>query len=158
MASIYDFEVKKANGEKETLEKYKGRPLLIVNTASKCGFTPQFEGLEKLYEQYKDQGLEILGFPCGQFNDQEFDSQEEIMEFCQVNYGVTFPVYAKVDVKGDHADPLFRYLTSQQRGMLTEAIKWNFTKFLVDRDGNVVKRFAPQTPPSNMEEDVKKLL
>lgn len=158
MASIYDFEVKKANGEKETLEKYKGRPLLIVNTASKCGFTPQFEGLEKLYEQYKDQGLEILGFPCGQFNDQEFDSQEEIMEFCQVNYGVTFPVYAKVDVKGDHADPLFRYLTSQQKGMLTEAIKWNFTKFLVDRDGNVVKRFAPQTPPSNMEEDVKKLL
>ena len=158
MASIYDFEVKKANGEQETLEKYKGRPLLIVNTASKCGFTPQFEGLEKLYEQYKDQGLEILGFPCGQFNDQEFDSQEEIMEFCQVNYGVTFPVYAKVDVKGDHADPLFRYLTSQQKGMLTEAIKWNFTKFLVDRDGNVVKRFAPQTPPSNMEEDVKKLL
>ncbi|MFD1864596.1 glutathione peroxidase [Planococcus chinensis] len=158
MASIYDFEVKKANGEQETLEKYKGRPLVIVNTASKCGFTPQFEGLEKLYEKYKDQGLEILGFPCGQFNDQEFDSQEEIMEFCQVNYGVTFPVYAKVDVKGDHADPLFRYLTSQQKGMLTEAIKWNFTKFLVDRDGNVVKRFAPQTPPSNMEEDVKKLL
>ncbi|MGO1061170.1 glutathione peroxidase [Planococcus sp. FY231025] len=158
MASIYDFEVKKANGEKETLEKYRGHPLVIVNTASKCGFTPQFEGLEKLYEKYKDQGLEILGFPCGQFNDQEFESQEEIMEFCQVNYGVTFPVYAKVDVKGDQADPLFRYLTSQQKGMLTEAIKWNFTKFLVDRDGNVVKRFAPQTPPSNMEEDVKNLL
>jgi glutathione peroxidase len=158
MASIYEFEVKKANGEKESLEKYKGHPLVIVNTASKCGFTPQFEGLETLYEKYKDQGLEILAFPSGQFNDQEFASQEEIMEFCQINYGVTFPVYAKVDVKGDHAEPLFRFLTSEQRGMLTEGIKWNFTKFLIDREGRVVKRFAPQTTPDKMEEDVKNIL
>lgn len=158
MASIYDYEVKKANGEKESLAKYRGNPFIIVNTASKCGFTPQFEDLEKLYEDYKGKGLEILGFPSGQFNDQEFHNQDEIMEFCQTNYGVTFPMYAKIDVKGETADPLFKYLVSEQKGMLTEGIKWNFTKFLIDREGNVVKRYAPQTPPSKMEEDVRKLL
>lgn len=132
--------------------------MVIVNTASKCGFTPQFKELQNLYENYKDQGLQVLGFPCGQFNDQEFENQEETMEFCQVNYGVTFPMFAKVDVKGSNADPLFKYLTSAQKGLLTEGIKWNFTKFLVDREGNVVKRYAPQTSPEKMEEDVKKLL
>ena len=158
MVSIYEFEVEKADGEKETLEKYKGKPLIIVNTASKCGFTPQFEDLENLYRTYNEQGLEILGFPSGQFNDQEFNRQEEIMEFCQMNYGVTFPIYAKVEVKGDNAAPLFQVLTAQKRGMMTETIKWNFTKFLVDREGNVINRYAPQTSPKKMEEDVKKLL
>lgn len=158
MTSIYDYEVKKANGEIESLETYKGQPLIIVNTASKCGFTPQFEELQNLYEEYKDQGLQILGFPSGQFNDQEFHNQEETMEFCKVNYGVTFPMFAKVDVKGNDADPLFKYLTSEQKGLLTEGIKWNFTKFLVDREGYIVKRYAPQTTPKKMEDDVKKLL
>lgn len=158
MVSIYEFKVEKANGEKESLEKYKGQPLIIVNTASKCGFTPQFEELENLYKTYNNQGLEILGFPSGQFKDQEFHRQEEIMEFCQMNYGVTFPIYAKVDVKGDNAAPLFRFLTAQKRGLMTETIKWNFTKFLIDREGNVIKRYAPQTSPKKMEEDVKKLL
>ena len=158
MDKVYEYEVKKANGEKESLKKFKGQPMIIVNTASKCGFTPQFKELQRLYEDYKDQGLQVLGFPCGQFNDQEFENQEETMEFCQMNYGVTFPMFAKVDVKGSNADPLFKYLTSAQKGLLTEGIKWNFTKFLVDREGNVVKRYAPQTSPEKMEEDVKKLL
>ncbi|TWT23883.1 glutathione peroxidase [Planomicrobium sp. CPCC 101110] len=158
MSSIYDYKVKKANGEIESLEKYKGQPLIIVNTASKCGFTPQFSELQNLYETYKDQGLRVLGFPSGQFNNQEFDNQEDTMEFCQINYGVSFPMFAKVDVKGNTADPLFKYLSSAQKGLLTEGIKWNFTKFLIDREGNVVKRFAPQTSPRKMEEDVQKLL
>ncbi len=158
MSAIYDYEVKRTNGEKESLAKYKGNPMIIVNTASKCGFTPQFEDLEKLYENYKDQGLQILGFPSGQFGDQEFHNQNEIMEFCQMNYGVTFPMYAKVDVKGETAEPLFKYLTSEQKGILTEEIKWNFTKFLIDREGNVVKRYAPQTSPSKMEKDIQNLL
>ena len=158
MTTIYDFKVKTADGDTESLEKYEGSPLIIVNTASKCGFTPQFKELQRLYEEYKDKGLQILGFPCGQFNNQEFENQEETMEFCQVNYGVSFPVYAKVDVKGNEAHPLFKYLTSSQKGLMTEGIKWNFTKFLVDREGNVVKRYAPQTSPKKMEEDIKKLL
>ncbi len=158
MGSIYDFEVKKANGEMLSLKEYEGKPLLIVNTASKCGFTPQFGGLQELYEEYKDQGLTVLGFPCDQFNDQEFDSIDETTEFCQVNYGVTFPIFAKVDVNGDHADPLFTHLTSEKKGMLSKKVKWNFTKFLVDRDGKVVDRYAPQTAPEKLAEDVEKLL
>ncbi|WOV83060.1 glutathione peroxidase [Sporosarcina jeotgali] len=158
MGSIYDFEVKKANGEMLSLKEYEGKPLLIVNTASKCGFAPQFGGLQELYEEYKDQGLTVLGFPCDQFNDQEFDNIDETTEFCQVNYGVTFPVFAKVDVNGDHADPLFTHLTSEKKGMLSKKIKWNFTKFLVDRDGKVVNRYAPQTAPEKLAEDVEKLL
>ena len=158
MTAIYDFKVKTAGGETESLNKYKGSPLIIVNTASKCGFTPQFEELQSLYEEHKDKGLQILGFPCGQFNNQEFENQDETMEFCQVNYGVTFPMYAKVNVKGSEAHPLFKYLTSSQKGLVTEGIKWNFTKFLVDREGNVLKRYAPQTAPKKMEEDIKKLL
>lgn len=158
MESIYDYQVKNVQGEMESLDKFKGKPLVIVNTASKCGFTPQFEELQKLYEEYQDQGLEILGFPSAQFNNQEFENQNETMDFCQLNYGVTFPMFAKVDVKGKHADPLFEYLTSSQKGLLTEGIKWNFTKFLVDKEGNVVKRYAPQTSPRKIEEDLLTIL
>lgn len=158
MNAIYNFEVLKPDGKKESLEVFEGHPLVIVNTASKCGFTPQFEELQQLHETYKDQGLRVLGFPCGQFNDQEFHDQKETMEFCQKNYGVNFPMFAKVDVKGENADPLFKYLVSEKKGMLTEGIKWNFTKFLIDREGNVIKRYAPQTSPLEMEEDIKKLL
>lgn len=158
MTSVYDFEVKKPNGEMLSLKEYEGKPLVIVNTASKCGFTPQFGGLQSLYDEYKEDGLVVLGFPCDQFNNQEFDDIDETTEFCQVNYGVTFPMMAKVDVNGDAADPLFDHLTSEQKGMLSKKIKWNFTKFLVDRDGKVVERYAPQTAPEKLAEDVKKLL
>ena len=158
MTNIYNFTVKKPNGEMQSLEEYKGKVFLIVNTASKCGFTPQFEELQSLYSKYKDQGFTILGFPCDQFANQEFENQEEIMEFCQLNYGVTFPMFAKIDVKGDQADPLFQYITSEKKGLLNEEIKWNFTKFLVDRNGTVVKRFAPQTAPSKMDGNILTLL
>ncbi|WP_432351988.1 glutathione peroxidase [Sporosarcina sp. A2] len=158
MTSIYDFEVKQPNGELLSLKEYEGKPLVIVNTASKCGFTPQFGGLQELYENYKDQGLTVLGFPCDQFNDQEFDNIDETTEFCQMNYGVTFPMFAKIDVNGDEADPLFDHLTTEQKGMLSKKIKWNFTKFLVDRNGQVVERYAPQTAPEKLAKDVEKLL
>lgn len=158
MTTVYDFSVKKANGEMQSLKEYAGKVLLIVNTASKCGLTPQFAGLQKLYEQYKDQGLEILGFPCDQFNNQEFDSIEETTSFCQMNYGVTFPIFAKIDVNGEHEDPLFTHLKRQQRGMLSSAIKWNFTKFLVDKQGRVVDRYAPTTEPEKIESDIIRLL
>jgi glutathione peroxidase len=158
MTSVHDFTVTKANGEPQSLRDYAGKVLLIVNTASKCGFTPQFAGLQKLYEQYKDQGFEVLGFPCDQFNNQEFDSIEETTEFCQVNYGVTFPIFAKVDVNGEHEDPLFTFLKKQQKGLLGSRIKWNFTKFLVDKQGNVVDRYASTTEPEKIEDDIVKLL
>lgn len=158
MTSVYDFDVKKPNGDMLSLKEFAGKPLLIVNTASKCGFTPQFGGLQTLYDQYKDDGLVVLGFPCDQFNNQEFDDIDETTEFCQVNYGVTFPMMAKVDVNGDAADPLFDHLTSEQKGMLSKKVKWNFTKFLVDREGNVVERYAPQTAPEKLASDVAKLL
>ena len=158
MTSVYDFEVKKPNGEILSLKEYEGKPLVIVNTASKCGFAPQFGGLQSLYDEYKEDGLVVLGFPCDQFNNQEFDNIDETTEFCQVNYGVTFPMMAKVDVNGDAADPLFDHLTSEQKGMLSKKVKWNFTKFLVDRNGKVVERYAPQTAPEKLAEDVKKLL
>lgn len=158
MTSVYDFDVKKPNGDMLSLKEFAGKPLLIVNTASKCGFTPQFGGLQTLYDQYKDDGLVVLGFPCDQFNNQEFDDIDETTEFCQVNYGVTFPMMAKVDVNGDGADPLFDHLTSEQKGMLSKKVKWNFTKFLVDREGNVVERYAPQTAPEKLASDVAKLL
>ena len=144
MSTVYEFSVKKINGEIQSMEDYKGKPLIIVNTASKCGFTGQFKELQELYEEYKEQGLVVLGFPSDNFNNQEFDDIEKTMEFCEINYGVTFPMFAKVDVKGRQAEPLFTYLTSQKKGMLTEGIKWNFTKFLIDREGNVVERFAPK--------------
>ena len=158
MENIYDFVVQKSNGEDYKLEEYKGKVMLIVNTASECGFTPQFEGLQALYEKYKDQGFVILGFPCNQFGGQEPGSGAEANQNCKINYGQTFPIQEKVDVKGENQHPLFRYLTDAAKGMLSEKIKWNFTKFLVDRDGNVVSRFSPQKKPAQIEKDIEKLL
>ena len=158
MENIYDFVVQKSNGEDYKLEEYKGKVMLIVNTASECGFTPQFEGLQALYEKYKDQGFVILGFPCNQFGGQEPGSGAEANQNCKINYGVTFPIHEKVDVKGENQHPLFRYLTDAAKGMLSEKIKWTFTKFLVDRDGNVVSRFSPQKKPAQIEKDIEKLL
>ena len=158
MTTVYDFEVKKTNGELKSLKEYEGKPLIIVNTASKCGLTPQFKGLQELYEKYRDSGVEILGFPCDQFNNQEFDNIEETTEFCQLNYGVSFPIFAKIDVNGDNTDPLFAYLKEQKKGILSKNIKWNFTKFLVDRNGQVVERYAPTTEPGKIEDDLMKLL
>ncbi|OZS78010.1 glutathione peroxidase [Tetzosporium hominis] len=158
MTTVFDFKVKATTGDEVALDAYKGKVLVVVNTASKCGFTPQFEELQKLYDTYKDQGFEVLGFPSDQFNNQEFDDIDETMSFCQRNYGVSFPMFAKVDVKGDQAEPLFQHLVSEKKGLLSEGIKWNFTKFLVDREGNVVKRYAPQTSPAKIEEDLVKYL
>ncbi|MGM9925424.1 MAG: glutathione peroxidase [Bacillus sp. (in: firmicutes)] len=158
MATVHDFEVKKANGEMQPLKEYAGKVLLIVNTASKCGLTPQFEDLQKLYDAYKEKGFEILGFPCGQFNNQEYDNIEETTQFCQRNYGVTFPMFAKVDVNGDQADPLFVFLKEQKKGILSNNIKWNFAKFLVDGEGQVVERYAPTTDPMKIGADLQKLL
>ncbi|SFA40269.1 glutathione peroxidase [Parageobacillus thermantarcticus] len=157
--SIYDFTAKTIRGEEQSLADYKGKVLLIVNTASKCGFTPQYKELQELYEQYRNRGFVVLGFPCNQFGNQEPGTEEEIEQFCQVNYGVTFPMFAKVDVNGEQAHPLFRYLTEKAPGVFgTKAIKWNFTKFLIDRNGNVVARFAPQTKPSELKSEIEKLL
>lgn len=158
MSKIYDFAATKANGEEVSLSTYKEHPMIIVNTASKCGFVNQFQELQELHEEYKDQGLVVLGFPCGQFSDQEFNDMNETMEFCQLNYGVSFQMFEKVDVKGENAHPLFQFLVSQKKGLLTEDIKWNFTKFLVDPDGNVVKRYAPQSSPKKIEDDLLKYI
>ncbi|MCM3122845.1 MULTISPECIES: glutathione peroxidase [unclassified Mesobacillus] len=158
METVYDFTVKKANGDTQSLRDFEGKPMLIVNTASKCGLTPQFKGLQELYDQYQEKGLEILGFPCGQFNNQEYDNIDETTQFCQLNYGVTFPMFAKIDVNGANTDPLFAYLKEQKGGVLTKDIKWNFTKFLVDRKGHVVKRYAPTTEPEKIEHDLSELL
>ena len=158
MTNIYDFTATNSNGEDVSLREYEGKPMIIVNTASKCGFTPQFKELQELYEEYKDQGLVVLGFPSDQFNDQEFADMKDTMEFCQLNYGVSFPMFKKIDVKGDQAHPLFEYLVSQKKGLLTEDIKWNFTKFLVDPDGKVVKRYAPQSSPKKIEDDLLKYI
>jgi glutathione peroxidase len=157
--SIYDFNVKTISGEKVKLGNYENQVMLIVNTASKCGFTPQYEGLEDLYKEYKDKGLVILGFPCNQFGRQEPGSESEIAEFCQLNYGVSFPMFAKVDVNGDDADPLFKYLKKSKKGLLgSENIKWNFTKFLVNRDGEVISRFAPTVKPKDMAGNIEAIL
>jgi glutathione peroxidase len=159
MMSVYDFTVKTIRGEEQSLADYRGKVLLIVNTASKCGFTPQYKELEELYEQYRDRGFVVLGFPCNQFGHQEPGTEEEIEQFCQVNYGVTFPMFAKVDVNGENAHPLFQYLKEKAPGVFgTKAIKWNFTKFLVDRNGNVVARFASQTKPSELKSEIEKWL
>lgn len=159
MASVYEFSGKTITGEDKPIADYKGQVLLIVNTASKCGFTPQFKGLESLYEKYKDKGLMVLGFPCNQFLSQDPGSDAEISEFCELNYGVTFPMFAKIDVNGDNAHPLFRHLTAAAPGLLgSKAVKWNFTKFLVDRQGNVVSRYAPATKPEDISADIEKLL
>jgi glutathione peroxidase len=159
MATIYDFTVDDIQGKPVNLDRYRGKVLLVVNTASKCGFTPQYKGLEALYRKYHDRGLEILGFPCNQFGAQEPGSEQEIATFCQTNYDVTFPMFAKIDVNGDATAPLYRYLKREKPGLLgTEAIKWNFTKFLVDRDGRVVARYAPNDTPESLETDVAKAL
>lgn len=156
--TVYDYSVKTANGQEESLDKYAGQVLLIVNTASKCVFTSQYKGLEKLQEKFGARGFNVLGFPCNQFGNQEPGSNEDIQRFCQMNYHVSFPVFAKIDVNGDGAHPLYRYLATSAPGILSEAIKWNFTKFLVDKRGNVVKRYAPSTPPNAIASDIKKLL
>lgn len=157
--TIYEFTAMTLDGREKSLAEYKGKVVLIVNTASKCGFTPQYAGLEALYEKYQDQGFVILGFPCNQFGAQEPGSESEIEQFCQVNYGVKFPMFGKIDVNGSNAHPLYKFLTSERPGLLgTEAIKWNFTKFLVDREGNPVKRYAPNTKPEDIADDIEKLL
>ena len=155
---FYDFKAKKINGQEVEMKDYEGKVVLIVNTASKCGFTPQFAELENLYKEYKDSGLEILGFPCNQFAKQDSGSNEEIHSFCQLNYGVSFNMFEKIEVNGKNAHPLYRFLKDQQSGIMGSDIKWNFTKFLIDRDGNVVKRYAPIVKPSKIESDIKNLL
>lgn len=159
MSNIYDFSAKTITGDDVSLADYQGKVMLVVNTASKCGFTPQFKGLEALYQQYKDKDFMILGFPCNQFLSQDPGSDEEISQFCELNYGVTFPMYSKIDVNGANAHPLFKYLAEQAPGLLgSKAIKWNFTKFLVDGQGKVVKRYAPQTEPKDIARDIETLL
>jgi glutathione peroxidase len=158
IAHFYDFSAKLNNGELKPLADYRGKVLLVVNTASKCGFTPQYKGLEELYQKHHAQGLEILGFPCDQFGHQEPGSDAEIKSFCELNYGVTFPLFAKIEVNGDGADPLYKFLKSQAGGILGEGIKWNFTKFLVGRDGEVLERFASVTTPSALESKVENAL
>lgn len=180
--SIYDFKANTIEGKNESLEKFKGKVLIVVNTASKCGFTPQYADLEKIYNQYKDKGLEILGFPCNQFADQEPGNNSEVKTFCEINYGVTFPLYEKTNVRGALANPIFKYLSEEVpfkgfdlnhpsgvllSGFLKEkfpeylignGVKWNFTKFLIDREGNVVGRFEPTTEPLDMISEIEKLL
>ncbi|WP_380878657.1 glutathione peroxidase [Sphingomonas sp. DBB INV C78] len=159
MADIYDFTAQTIEGTEASLGDYRGKVLLIVNTASKCGFTPQYDGLEKLHEAYAERGLAVLGFPCNQFGAQEPGDEAEIANFCTLKYDVKFPMFAKIDVNGDNAHPLYKYLKNQQKGLLgTEGIKWNFTKFLVDRNGQVVDRFAPTTKPEDLRGAIEKLL
>ena len=156
--SFYDLKAVLPNGEEVSMGDYKGKVLLVVNTATGCGFTPQYEGLQDLYEKYQGQGLEILDFPCNQFGGQAPGSEEEIVDFCQSRYGVTFKQFAKIEVNGDNEAPLFTYLKKQQGGLLGSKIKWNFTKFLVDRDGKVIDRFAPTVTPDKIESKIKELL
>jgi glutathione peroxidase len=159
MTTVYDFNAKSLDGKPVDLKTFQGKVLLIVNTASNCGFTPQYKGLEAVYEQFKGKGVEVLGFPCNQFGAQEPGTADEIGAFCERNYGVTFPLFDKIDVNGDNAHPLFKHLKSEAPGLMgTEAIKWNFTKFLVRKDGRVYKRYAPQTEPKELMKDIEKLL
>lgn len=159
MSSVYDFDAVDIKGNPVSLADYRGKVLLIVNTASKCGFTPQFAGLEQLHEKYRDQGLAVLGFPCNQFGSQDPGSNDDIASFCQMNYGVSFPMFAKIEVNGPNTHPLFKHLKSAATGLLgSEGIKWNFTKFLVSRDGKVLERFAPLTAPANIEQAIEAAL
>ncbi|MFZ6064624.1 glutathione peroxidase [Staphylococcus saprophyticus] len=158
MMTIYDIEVQKPNGDAYKLDAYKNKVMLIVNTASECGFTPQFEGLQALYDKYKEQDFIILGFPCNQFGGQEPGTGEEATQNCKINYGVSFPMHEKIDVKGEQQHPLFKFLTEAQNGFFNEKIKWNFTKFLVDKNGDVVQRFSPQKKPSQLESEIEALL
>lgn len=155
---IYDISLTTLQGKTISMADFKGKVLLVVNTASKCGFTPQFNGLQTLYETYHDQGFYVLGFPCNQFAGQEPGTRQEIQEVCAINYGVTFPMFQKVDVNGKNAHPLFQFLKEKQPGFVGKAIKWNFTKFLIDSSGNPVKRYAPVTKPENITKDIEPLL
>ena len=157
-ASIYDLSVPTSKGDEKSLEDYRGKVLLIVNTASKCGFTPQYEGLQALHEKHSESGLVVIAMPCNQFGKQEPGSNAEVQEFCQINYGLSFPVMGKIDVNGANRHPLYSYLTEQAGGLITDGIKWNFTKFLIDRDGQVVKRFGSISKPEAIASDIEKLL
>lgn len=156
--NFYDFEAESLNGQKRSMSEFKDKVVVVVNTASKCGLTPQYEGLEELNRKYKDDGLVILGFPCNQFAKQEPGESKDIQEFCELNYGVSFPMFSKIDVNGENAHPLYKYLKSKKGGWFGSAIKWNFTKFVIDKSGQPVKRFAPTTKPEDMEALIKKLL
>ena len=159
MRTVYDFEAQQINGQSVALSQFKGKVMLIVNTASACGFTPQFAGLEELHETYGNKGLVVLGFPCNQFGAQDAGSNDEIAEFCQLNYGVSFPMMAKIDVNGAQAHPLYQWLTSEAPGLLgSKAIKWNFTKFLIGKEGTVLKRYAPTDTPAGMAKDIEAAL
>ncbi len=159
MTTVYEFSAKSIDGKNRKLADYKGKVLLIVNTASKCGFTPQYKGLEALQQKFGKKGLAVLGFPCNQFGEQEPGPESEISEFCEINFGVTFPLFAKIDVNGDGAHPLYKYLTRAKPGLLgSEAIKWNFTKFLVGKNGEVIKRYAPTTTPEDLTADIEAAL
>ncbi len=159
MSTVYDFKVRSLAGKPLPLKQFAGRVLLVVNTASECGFTPQFKGLQALYDEYHDRGLDIIGFPCNQFGEQDPGSASEIGAFCERNYGVTFPMAEKVDVNGENAHPLWRWITAEAPGLMgSTAVKWNFTKFLVARDGSVFKRYAPQTEPASLAADIETLL
>lgn len=156
--NIYDFTMKTIDGDEKNLDDFRGKVLLVVNTASKCGFTPQYKELEEIYKKLGNDKFEILGFPCNQFGKQEPGSSNDIKSFCEINYGVTFPIFEKIDVNGATAHPLYKYLTKEKSGLLGGAIKWNFTKFLIDADGNVIDRFAPTTSPLKIEEAIRALI
>ncbi|MEF9990832.1 MAG: glutathione peroxidase [Romboutsia sp.] len=155
---FYGFKVRKMNGQEVSMETYKEKVILVVNTASKCGLTLQFKELEEVYQEYKDRGVEILGFPCNQFAKQDSGSNEEIYEFCQLNYGVSFNMFEKIDVNGKNTHPLYKYLKDSSKGLLGKDIKWNFTKFLIDKNGDVIKRYAPTVSPLKIRSDIEKLL
>jgi glutathione peroxidase len=156
--SIYDFSVPTSAGDQQSLRDYQGKVVLIVNTASKCGFTPQYEGLQKLHDKYSERGLVVVAMPCNQFGAQEPGSNAVVQEFCQLNYGLSFPVMGKIEVNGSGQHPLYAHLTKQAKGLITDSIKWNFTKFLVNRDGQVIERFAPVTKPEAISKNIEELL
>lgn len=155
---FYDFEARNINGQDVSMEDYKDKVVLVVNTASKCGLTPQYEELQDLYDEYRERGFEILGFPCNQFAKQDSGTNEEIHNFCQLNYGISFDMFEKIDVNGKDVHPLYKYLKNEAKGILSKEIKWNFTKFLVDDKGNVIKRYAPTVAPRKIKKDIEKLL
>ena len=156
--NFYDFKATSLQGKEKQMEEYKGKVVVVVNTASKCGLTPQYEGLEKLYKEYKDKGLVVLGFPCNQFGGQEPGGEKEISEGCLINYGVSFPMFSKIDVNGEHAHPIYKYLKNELKGFPGSEIKWNFGKFMLDRNGKPYKRFSPFTKPEKLRKDIEKLL
>ncbi len=156
--SFYDYSAKLNDGKAKKLKDYRGQVVLVVNTASQCGFTPQYKGLQELYARYKDRGFAVLGFPCDQFGHQEPGDDKEIQSFCEMNYGVEFPLFSKIEVNGENAHPVYKFLKSEKGGLLGDAIKWNFTKFLIDKQGNVVERYAPMTTPDHIAGDIEKEL